>query len=187
VPKKNYLADIGWGIKGWPRAIERLAISILVVTAVLHGTAFGVSASEDQLVRAASASLPPTAENLTKRESGLDFETSAHRAWYGVFWTGKCDELPFLERMTCMTGRPTWSEVTQMVLSKTPPDARRALHDRMIMLGRSIGFEWSRSNDERRIDTDDLQRWSDWLKESGDVAGTVDRLAETIRGRLNQQ
>lgn len=118
---------------------------------------------------------------------GLNFETSAHRAWYAVFWTGKCGELPFLERLVCVKGRPTWSEVTRTVLSKAPFGARTALKDELVRLGRMIGFEWARTNDERRIDNDDLERWSEWLKKDADVNSAVKRLAKAVDLRLRPQ
>ncbi len=60
------------------------------------------------------------------------------------------------------------------------------MHDKMIQLGRMIGHEWARHNDDRRIDNDDLMRWSEWLKKSADVNGTVNRLAEAALSKLNQ-
>ena len=57
----------------------------------------------------------------------------------------------------------------------------------MIRLGRMIGHEWARDNDERRIDSDDLTLWYEWLKKSADVTGTVNRLSEAAQRKLDQQ
>ncbi len=139
------------------------------------------------MARAAAASIAPAVAKRSHWEDGLSFDTSAHRAWYNVFWTGKCGELPFLERLTCLKGRPAWTEVTRMVMAKAQPDARTAMHDRMIRLGRMIGHEWARHNEDRRIDNDDLTLWSKWLKKSADVNGAVDRMAEAALSLLEQR
>ena len=76
---------------------------------------------------------------------------------------------------------------TQMVVNKAKPDARTDMHDKMIQLGRMIGHEWARHNDDRRINNDDLQLWSGWLEKSADVDGTVNRLAEAAQIKLDKQ
>ncbi len=167
----------------WRRR-RRFLVRALVLAAAVQGGAWGVAAADDQVARAATASIAPAVAERSNWEDGLSFETSAHRAWYNVFWTGKCSKLPFFDRLTCLKGRPTWAEVTQMVLAKAQPDARTAMHVRMIRLGRMIGHEWARHNDDRRIDSDDLVRWSEWLKKSADVSGAVDRMAESVQSKL---
>ncbi len=139
------------------------------------------------MVRAANANIAPAITERSQREGGLSFETSSHRAWYNVFWTGKCGELPFFDRLICVKGRPAWTEITRMILAKAQPDARTAMNDRMIRLGRMIGHDWARYNDERRIDNDDLIRWSKWLEQSAEVNGAVDRMAAAARSLLEQR
>jgi hypothetical protein len=150
------------------------------------GTASGVVAAEAEN-EPTDAANPVTNLAPADQGAGLSFDTSAHRAWYSVFWTGKCSELPFFERLVCLKGNPTWSEVTKMVLAKARPGARAVLRAKMMRLGRMIGYEWARHNDDRRIDSDDLKRWSDWLKDGPDVASAVDRLSKVARHRLTQQ
>lgn len=162
----------------------RFLFRALVLAAVVLGGTWGHATADDRVARAANASIAPPIMERTDWESGLSFETSAHRAWYNVFWTGKCGELPFFERLICLKGNPAWTEVTQMVLAKAQPDARTDIHDRMMRLGRMIGHEWAKHNDDRRINNDDLIRWSKWLKKSTDVNGVVDRLAEAAQRLL---
>ena len=139
------------------------------------------------MAQAATTMIPPAIAQCSNCEDELTFETSAHRAWYKVFWTGKCSELPWLEQFVCVEGRPTWTEVTRMVVDKATPDTRTVIHDKMIGLGRMIGHEWARDNDERRIDSDDLTLWYEWLKKSADVTGSVNRLSEAAQRKLDQQ
>ena len=170
----------------WQRR-RRFLFRALVLAAAIQGGTWGLAAADDRVVRADTASIAPAATERSTWENGLIFETSAHRAWYNVFWTGKCDELPWIAGMMCVKGRPTWTEITQLVVGKAKPDARTDMHDKMIRLGRMIGHEWARHNDDRRINNDDLQLWSGWLEKSADVDGTVNRLAEAALGKLDQR
>ncbi len=183
------LVDQGAAIEGCstPRGSCRALVLVIVLFAVVHGAASGVAAAED---RATGAPNPDTALVHTGQAdlfAGLSFETSAHRGWYGVFWTGECGELPFFERLVCLKGYPTWTDVTHMVLAKAQSNARAALREKMIRLGRIIGHEWARHSDERRIDNDDLKRWSKWLKDGPDVASAVGLVSDTARRRLSHQ
>ena len=180
--KRRKLNPIAVSERRW-----RSVFRTLVVAAVAHVGMSGLAAADGQIVRAANASIAPVIAESIHWKGGLSFETSAHRAWYAVFWTGKCGDLPFLERLVCVKGRPTWSEVTRTVLSKAPFGARTALKDKLVRLGRAIGFEWARHNDERRIDNDDLERWSEWLKNDANVNGAVERLAEAVDVRLRPE
>ena len=165
----------------------RFVFWALVLATAVQGGTWGPAVADDRVARAATASIAPAVAERSHREDGLSFETSAHRAWYNVFWTGKCGELPFFDRLVCLKGRPTWTEVSRMVLAKAQPDARTAMHDRMIRLGRMIGHEWARHNDDRRIDSDDLMRWSEWLKKSADVNGALDRTTTAARTKLEDR
>ncbi len=169
--------------RGRPRFLFRA----LVVTMAVQGGTWSLAAADDRVVRAANVSIAPARAERSHWVGGLSFETSAHRAWYNVFWTGKCGELPFFERLMCSKGRPTWTEVTRMVLAKAQPDARTSVQNRMIQIGRIIGHEWARHNDDRRIDNDDLMRWSEWLKKSADVNGAVNRLTEAAQSKLEDR
>lgn len=173
----------GAGLRTTLEGVRGAAYCALVLGALVHGAFAGAAKADGQIVSAAKAGVVPLRIDRSRWESGLSFETSSHRAWYGVFWTGECGDLPFFDRLVCIK-RPSWAEVTQMVLAKSKPDTRAALRSRMIWLGRKIGYEWARQNDERRIHTDDLKKWGEWLKKSADVNGTIDRLAKAVRDRL---
>ncbi len=168
-----------------PRGSYRALVQALVVLVAVHGAAPGVAAAENETTGAANPDTAWVHAGQADPAAGLSFETSAHRAWYSVFWSGKCGELPFFERLVCLNGHPTWTDITQMVLANAQPDARAAMRDKIIRLGRMIGHEWARHNDERRIDNDDLNRWSEWLKNEPDVAGAVERISEAARRRLS--
>ncbi len=166
---------------------RHFAFRALVVAAAVHGATFGLASADDQIVRAVNATIVPVNGAHSNWVGGLDFETTAHRAWYAVFWDGKCGELPFFERLMCVKGRPTWSEVTKMVMAKAPRGAHVALKNELVRLGRTIGFEWARTNDERRIDNDDLERWSEWLKKDADVNVAVERVAKAVDLKLRPE
>ncbi len=169
-----------------PRGSCRALVQALVVLVAVHGAAPGVAAAIDETTGAANPDTALVPAGQADPTAGLSFETSAHRAWYSFFWSGKC-ELPFFERLVCLMGHPTWTDVTQMVLDKAQPDARAAMRDMMNRTGRMIGHEWARHNDERRIDDDDLIHWSKWLQDEPDVASAVERLFEAARRRLSRQ
>ncbi len=162
---------------------------------LVHGAAPGVAAAQDRApgnpaedpTAAAHRDTAMAYAKQTDPAAGLSFETSAHRAWYGVFWTGECAELSFLERMFCMKGEPTWTEITRMAVAKARPDTQAVIRHKMNTLGRTIGYEWARPNDERRIDSEDLERWSEWLKDSPNVNGVLDRLDKAARSLIEEQ
>ena len=158
----------------------------LILGTVVHGATLGLAAADDQVGRAANASIPPVVAVGSHWKDGLKFESNYQRNWYNVFWTGKCDSLPFFDRLLCLKGSTAWTDVTKMVMDKTEPEARDKIRIRMLELGRKIGHEWARHNEDRRIDNDDLIRWSSWLKKSDDVNGTVDRLAKDAEKLLSR-
>ena len=177
---------LGRGLLGPWRASRRARALAVVMVALVHGAAPGVAAAQDRAAVAANSHTAMAYAEQADPAAGLRFETSTHRAWYGVFWSGECADLAFLERLVCLKGQPTWTEITRMVVAKSQPDARAVVRYKMNRLGRIIGFEWARHNDERRIDSDDLKRWSNWLEKTADVDGAVDRMAEAAR-RLIQR
>jgi hypothetical protein len=158
----------------------------LVLAAAFQAGAWGLAAANDQVGRTANASIPTVVAERSHWESGLEFESTYQRNWYNVFWTGKCEDLPFFDRLLCLEDSTAWTDVTRMVMDKAKPETRDEIRARMIELGRKIGHEWARHNDDRRINNDDLIRWSDWLKKSRDVNGTVDRLAKDAEILLTQ-
>ena len=158
----------------------------LVLVAAIQGGTWGYATANDQVAQDTATNTPQTITERSKCEDELTFENSAHRAWYKVFWTGNCDELPWFERFVCVEGEPTWTEVTQMIVGKATTDTQKALQNKMTRLGRMIGHEWARDNDDRRIDSDDLILWYEWLNKSTDVTGVVARLSQAVQDKLDQ-
>jgi hypothetical protein len=167
--------------------LERWRFGLLLVAMLALTGTWTPASANDQVGRAANASVPDVIADRSVWESGLEFESNYQRNWYKVFWTGKCEDLPFFDRLLCLKGSTPWSEVTRIVMDKARPDTRDDIRVRMIQLGRMIGHEWARHNEDRRIDNDDLLRWSDWLKKSKDVNATVDRLAKDAQKLLNSK
>ena len=76
--------------------------------------------------------------------------------------------------------------MTQMIVGKAKPHTQTAIHNKMTKLGRMIGHEWARDNDDRRIDSDDLILWYEWLNKSTDVTGVVARLSQAVQDKLDR-
>ena len=186
LPAANDSARNGVHFRAASRGHIGFLYRALVLAATLLGATWGLAAADDQVGRAANASIPLVVAERSHWESGLEFESTYQRNWYNVFWTGKCEDLPFFDRLLCLKGSTAWTDVTRMVMDKTKPEARDEIRIRMIELGRKIGHEWARHNDDRRINNDDLKRWSNWLKKRRDVNGTVDRLARDAENLLTQ-
>ena len=165
---------------------HKFLFGALILVAAIQGGTWGQATADDRVVQDATTNTPQTITERTKREDRLTFENSAHRAWYTVFWTGNCSELPWFERFVCVEDRPTWTEVTQMIVGKATTNTQTAIQNRMTKLGRMIGHEWARDNDDRRIDSDDLVLWYEWLNESTDATGVVNRLSQAVQNKMDQ-
>ena len=105
----------------------------------------------------------------------LTFDHDKHAAWYRRFWTGDCAGLFF-----CSRGSPNWGEVLDRAESGGAPD-RLA---RTCRLGRRMGHEWARDNDVRRIDTDDLRRFSRLLLDAPDFDAGLSQVSREVDRRL---
>ena len=169
----------------WPNRRKFLFRALVLVAAIQGGT-WVYAAADDRVAQDATTNTPKTITEHSKFEDELTFENSTHRAWYTVFWTGNCDELSWFERFLCVEGEPTWTEVTQMIVGKATPNTQKAIQNKMTRLGRMIGHEWARDNDDRRIDSDDLILWYDWLNKSTDATGVVARLSQAVQDKLDQ-
>ena len=165
---------------------RKFLFRVLVIAAVIPGVPWDHAAA-DIIPQAATNNTPLAFTKHSNAEDELTFESTAHRAWYDVFWTGECGKLPWLEQFLCVEGRPTWTEVTQMVVDKATPKMQTTIRDKMIRLGRMIGHEWARDNDERRINSDDLILWYDWLKNNADANDAVKRLSKAAQNKVGQQ
>jgi hypothetical protein len=59
-----------------------------------------------------------------------------------------------------------WQDISQSILSQYPTEKRKEVRRFIQRMGIIIGTEWSKDNDIRRIDTDQLDSWGDRLKEA---------------------
>ena len=101
-----------------------------------------------------------SAQSVT--QDGIAFDNAKHRGWYVRFWTGSCNDL----KVICISGAPYWSEIMQRLLANVPAERQERLRTRLILLGQSIGYEWAKENDVRRINNDHIKAWSADLKEN---------------------
>jgi predicted secreted protein len=114
-------------------------------------------------------------------QDGIAFDDAKHRGWYVRFWTGSCKEL----RVVCMSGAPYWGEIMQRLLANVPADRQERLRTRLILLGQSIGYEWAKENNVRRINNDHIKTWSSDLKQSAaDPEPAVSRIEQESRTLL---
>ena len=112
---------------------------------------------------------------------GLAFDDAKHRGWYVRFLTGSCSELRYV---VCQSGNPHWGEITQRLLAMVPAQRRERFHVRLVLLGRSIGYEWAKENNIRRINNDHIQSWSSDLKRTGDAEQSIGRIESDARALL---
>jgi hypothetical protein len=114
-------------------------------------------------------------------QDGIAFDDAKHRGWYVRFWTGSCKEL----RVICMSGAPYWGEIMQRLLVNVPADRQERLRTRLILLGQSIGYEWAKENNVRRINNDHIKTWSADLKQNAaDPEPAVSRIEQESRTLL---
>ncbi len=59
-----------------------------------------------------------------------------------------------------------WQDISQSILSQYPTEKQKEVRRFIQRMGIIIGTEWSKDNDTRRIDTDQLDSWGDRLKEA---------------------
>lgn len=117
----------------------------------------------------------------TATYDGLAFDNAKHRGWYVRFWTGSCAEL---RKVICLSGAPHWNEIMQRVLAAVPAERRERLAVRLILLGRSVGYEWAKENDIRRIDNAHIKSWTTDLKNSADPESAVGRIEAQSRSLM---
>jgi hypothetical protein len=60
-----------------------------------------------------------------------------------------------------------WKKITQAVIEKFPEHERDQQLATMQALGCKIGYEWSRDNHVRKVDTDMLRAWGKDLRKAG--------------------
>jgi hypothetical protein len=118
----------------------------------------------------AAAPLAARAQDAAVPDHGLAFDDAKHRLWYARFWTGKCTGLAFYE---CRSGEPNWNETTRRLVTAAPAERRAALSARLLKLGRSVGHEWAKENDVRKISTDHIRTWYILLDEAKDAEAAI--------------
>lgn len=87
-------------------------------------------------------------------EEVLDRLTPGERKWYHRFQEG----------IPCFDG---WKKITQAVVEKFPEHERETRLAAMQTLGLKIGYEWSRDNRVRKVNTDMLRAWGRELRKAG--------------------
>ncbi len=131
------------------------------------------------LLLSVACATPVLAQQVT--QDGIRFDDAKHRGWYIRFWTGSCKEL----QVICMSGAPYWSEIMQRLLAHVPADRQEKLRTRLIMLGQSIGYEWAKENNIRRINNEHIKSWSADLKANvQDPEPAVTRIEQQARALL---
>lgn len=80
--------------------------------------------------------------------------TVGERKWYHRFQEG----------IPCFDG---WKKITQAVVEKFPEHEREKRQAAMQALGFKIGYEWSRDNRVRKVNTDMLRTWGRELRKAG--------------------
>jgi len=119
------------------------------------------------------------AQQVTK--DGIAFDDAKHRGWYVRFWTGSCKEL----KVICLSGAPYWGEIMQRLLDNVPAAQQERLRTRLVLLGQSIGYEWAKENNVRRINNDHIKSWSADLKQNAhDPEPAVSRIEQHSRALL---
>jgi hypothetical protein len=59
-----------------------------------------------------------------------------------------------------------WQDISQSIISQYPIERQKEVRRFIQRMGIIIGTEWSKDNDVRKIDTDQLDSWGDRLKEA---------------------
>jgi hypothetical protein len=109
--------------------------------------------------------------------------TPGERKWYHRFQEG----------IPCFDG---WKKITLAVVEKFPEHERESRLAAMQALGFKIGYEWSRDNRVRKVNTDMLRAWGRELRKAGaenhvqlaQVLYKIDNEVETLlRGGIAAQ
>ncbi len=80
--------------------------------------------------------------------------TPGERKWYHRFQEG----VPLFEG---------WKKITQAVVAKFPEHEREKRLAAMQVLGLKIGYEWSRDNRVRKVNTEMLRAWGTDMRKAG--------------------
>ena len=110
------------------------------------------------------------AEEQFISSGSVDQLSAEEKEWFDVFQNG-----------TIFTRG--WQEITEDILSTTPPELREKQQVALEKLGRKIGYEWSKDNSVRKIDTKMLQTWGRLLQ---DTAGENPQQVKEVIVEIDQ-
>ena len=80
-----------------------------------------------------------------------------------------------------------WNAVKNDLLKRTGPAERKEIESRIDRLGETIGGEWAKDNSIRKIDSDDLRRWSGRLQSSAVDPAELERLLAEIETEAREK
>ena len=118
-----------------------------------------------------SMHIPNTVTAHTSEISKIDHHLLEHltkeeQHWYSKFQNG----LLFFDG---------WRDISKEILLSLPHNEQHKIKKLLDVMGMRIGTEWSKSNDIRKIDTDQLRIWGDRLKQAR--LGGGEKLKNTVR------
>ena len=146
----------------------------MIQKSVLFVVVFAMAASLVQ----AQEYVRPDCLGVVQPSAGLKFDTAEHATWYRRFWTGSCKSLPMMQ---CMPGNPNWNDVVAKLVKRGRPDQAAAITATACRMGQTIGQEWSRERDVRRISTADLKTYMATLDEAPDVTTGLSRVELKVK------
>jgi hypothetical protein len=111
----------------------------------------------------------------------LRFDDGEHRLWYRRFWNGDCGPLSF-----CSPGEPNWNLAVGQIIQRAPAARRSSIRARACRIGRVIGFEWSRDNSIRKIDTGQLSDFYAELDGATDIEAALAQIEQQAHADLGQ-
>jgi len=116
--------------------------------------------------------------------AGLTFDNERHKAWYTRFWTGSCRDVPDL---FCLPGDPSWYASVDQMVKLVPAADQDHVQNRLLILGRAVGFEWARDRSIHKISIGDLENWGKQLETSTDIETTIAQIEQDVCTRLKGQ
>ncbi len=114
-------------------------------------------------------------QTSVKEQVGSSFSgtqlSAEEQEWFEVFQEGT-----FFAR--------GWREITDDILAETPPELQEKQRIALAKLGRKIGYEWSKDNTVRKIDTNMLQKWGKLLQ---NTAGENPQQLKEVIAEIDQK
>jgi hypothetical protein len=118
---------------------------------------------------------------LLQQPSHAAFDDATHGLWYRRFWTGDCAGL-----LLCLSGKPNWNSAVGDLVSRTNAPRKQEVREKACRIGQTIGFEWARANNIRKIDTKDLDHFYTELQHSDDLSSTLDDIGRQAQSKLGR-